>query len=437
MKPPSQRRRLGLLFLCVFSLGVVACGKKGPPLAPLARVPAAPANVQAIRVGDEVFVSFTVPAANTSGQAPADMDAVDLYAFTGAMAPPGPDPTQYARKIGTYAVVPALPPAPAPPEGAPAPPPAAPRAFVQGETAVVTETLGPEAMAPTPVTAADMRAAAAPEAPRAEGPLVASLSGSGLSRYYFLVASGQRRRASVPSALVTVPIDPGSGAPQKVEVSYTADAIVLQWAPPADARLAQPAPADATLLPAKPLVASPPATTYHVFEVPRGAPAEPDIYQRSRPVPLTQAPVATPQASIAGTVAFNVERCFVVRPIDTINGAVVAGTASEPACVTPVDRFPPAPPQNLAAIAGVGVINLIWEPNAEPDLAGYVVLRGTAPGDTLQALTPSPIRETTYRDESVRPGERYVYAVVAVDNATPQNVSGQSNRVEESPRAPR
>ena len=55
----------------------------------------------------------------------------------------------------------------------------------------------------------------------------------------------------------------------------------------------------------------------------------------------------------------------------------------------------------------------------------------------LQAITPTPIRETTYRDQSVRPGERYVYAVVAVDNANPQNVSGQSNRVEESSRAPR
>jgi hypothetical protein len=113
------------------------------------------------------------------------------------------------------------------------------------------------------------------------------------------------------------------------------------------------------------------------------------------------------------------------------------GQASEPGCVTPVDTFPPAAPQRLAAISGVDVINLIWEANAEPDLAGYLVLRWTAPGGTLQALTPAPIRETTYRDQSVRPGERYVYAVVAVDSATPQNVSGQSNRVEESSRPPR
>jgi hypothetical protein len=135
-------------------------------------------------------------------------------------------------------------------------------------------------------------------------------------------------------------------------------------------------------------------------------------------------------------VRYGEERCFAVRATDTISGALVLGPQSEPACVTPVDTFPPAAPKQLAAIAGVGVINLIWEPNAEADLAGYVVLRGAAPGDTLQAITPSPIRETTYRDEAVTPGVRYTYAVVAVDTATPQNVSGQSNRVEEASRTP-
>ena len=43
-------------------------------------------------------------------------------------------------------------------------------------------------------------------------------------------------------------------------------------------------------------------------------------------------------------------------------------------------------------------------------------------------------RQTTYRDTTVRPGVRYVYVVVAVDTADPQNVSGQSNRAEETAR---
>ena len=123
-----------------------------------------------------------------------------------------------------------------------------------------------------------------------------------------------------------------------------------------------------------------------------------------------------------------------MRPVEQMAGAVVMGPASPTTCVTPADTFPPAAPRSLAAIAGEGVISLIWEPNTESDLAGYLVLRGDAPGDTLRAITPEPVTATTYRDTTARAGTRYVYVVVAVDRATPQNVSAQSNRVEETAR---
>jgi len=83
-------------------------------------------------------------------------------------------------------------------------------------------------------------------------------------------------------------------------------------------------------------------------------------------------------------------------------------------------------------VASAGVINLIWDANAEADLGGYVVLRGEAPGDRLQPLTPAPIKETRYADRTARPGVRYVYQVVAVD--TTGNRSAPSNKVEEAAR---
>jgi predicted small lipoprotein YifL len=427
---PFRRRHLAFLLLVVCAGAGAACGKKGPPLPPMARVPASPANVQAIRVGDEVYVAFDVPAANTSGQTPADMDAVELYAFTGAAPPPGPDPTDHAVRVGTWAVLPSMPVAP---EGEPSASVPAPRAFIQGTRAVVREALTAEARVPTPLPVPS-GGTPTDEEP-APGPIVAPDVATALKRHYFLVATGPRGRASVPSATAAVSLDETARPPTGLELAHTATDITVKWTLPADARTPPP-PADPSLLPSKPLVASPPATTYHVFEVPRTTGAPSDDYQQALPAPLTPNPVASNEASIAGPLVFGAERCFAVRPVDTLAGVVTVGAASAPACITPTDRFPPAPPQRLAAIAGTGVINLIWEPNDEADLAGYVVLRGTAPGDTLQALTPSPIRETTYRDEAVRPGERYVYAVVAVDTAVPQNVSGQSNRVEESPRAP-
>ena len=52
----------------------------------------------------------------------------------------------------------------------------------------------------------------------------------------------------------------------------------------------------------------------------------------------------------------------------------------------------------------------------------------------LTAITPTPIKETSYRDITVKPGTRYIYAIVAVDTATPPNTSPQSARVEETAR---
>jgi hypothetical protein len=118
----------------------------------------------------------------------------------------------------------------------------------------------------------------------------------------------------------------------------------------------------------------------------------------------------------------------------TVLAVSIESAPSERVCATAADTFAPAAPKGLQAVASTGAINLIWDANTEADLAGYVVLRGEAPGDKLQALTPAPIRDTTFRDATAQPGIRYVYAIVAVDRATPPNMSPQSNRAEETAR---
>jgi hypothetical protein len=174
------------------------------------------------------------------------------------------------------------------------------------------------------------------------------------------------------------------------------------------------------------------AHTYNVYESAASPEGQAETL-RTMPSPLNAEPLKT--TSFEDTrLAFGVERCYVVRMVEAEDRVTVESPPSPPACVTPRDTFPPAPPRNLAAVGSEGAVNLIWEPNAEPDFAGYLVLRGEAPGDKLEALTPTPIRETTFRDATATPGVRYVYAVVAVDAATPQNVSVESNRVEESAR---
>jgi hypothetical protein len=160
-------------------------------------------------------------------------------------------------------------------------------------------------------------------------------------------------------------------------------------------------------------------------EVPR-APEVLDV-----PTPVNQAPIAELELK-QPLAAFGQERCFFVRPVDIIDGYHVRGPASPEACIQLTDKFPPAPPGSLRAVASAGTINLIWDPSPAADVAGYVVLRAETPGATLTPLMKDPIAETAWIDRDVRAGVTYAYAVVAVDKT--ENRSAESNRVEETAR---
>jgi hypothetical protein len=149
--------------------------------------------------------------------------------------------------------------------------------------------------------------------------------------------------------------------------------------------------------------------------------------------PLSEKPLEQP-AWTDSRVQFGVERCYVVRTVNVFGPLRIESQPSPRTCVTPVDTFPPSAPKNLAAMSGGGAVSLIWEANTEADLAGYLVLRGEAPAGSLAPLTPEPIKETTFRDTTTKPGVRYVYVVVAVDAAVPPNTSARTSRVEETAR---
>jgi hypothetical protein len=169
---------------------------------------------------------------------------------------------------------------------------------------------------------------------------------------------------------------------------------------------------------------------YEVAPPTLGAPAAPP--PAAQPFPTRLTPTVITSAKFTDQrVEFGAERCYTVRSVETFGTLSVQSEDAVPACIKPSDVFPPAAPKSLAAVASPGAISLIWEPNGESDLGGYLVYRRVAPDGELQLLTPRPIRETTYRDATVEAGTRYIYVVVAVDVSTPPNVSGHSNPVEE------
>ena len=497
---------------------LVACGKKGPPLAPLSLVPDAAGAAAARRVGSTVYLQMTAPNKNANGPGVVALDHLDVFAVTvpaGMLAPANRDLLTSSHLVGQIAIKPppsddeetdsdaeeadprpapgdrvtfveplaekqlqptpdlkfqpipataagagkpgaapgaaqsppsgaaatATPPAgSAPPPGAPTTgtPPAAP-AGSPPPAQVGAPTQASPAQAPssepqaTPSGGAQVPPAAPAQAPAAPAQTAAAAAAAALAssspthavRVYLVRGVTRKGRPGAPSTRLVVPLVDPPPPPGAGSVTFTESAVTVTWIPPVVGRGApSPLTFNVYAAPAR-AVATPPASP----QPPSGQPVQPPA-----PAPINQAPLTDARLEHPGAQP-GVEQCFVVRTVEKVGDATVESEPSTPLCVTPKDIFAPAAPKGLAIVAMDGaVMNLIWDANTEPDLAGYVVLRGEAPGDTLQPLTPQPIHETRYTDATVKPGVRYVYAIVAVDRAAPPNRSAPSARVEETAR---
>ena len=90
------------------------------------------------------------------------------------------------------------------------------------------------------------------------------------------------------------------------------------------------------------------------------------------------------------------------------------------------DEFPPAAPAGLIATPSPASVELSWESNTEPDLAGYRVYRSTGGGAFEKVADVNEI--PAYSDHAVERGKTYRYAVTAMDKSG--NESGRSATVE-------
>jgi fibronectin type 3 domain-containing protein len=155
-----------------------------------------------------------------------------------------------------------------------------------------------------------------------------------------------------------------------------------------------------------------------------------DVTGPGAAVRLTATPL-TDAKYVDRRIEWGQKRCYTVRTAETIGSFTVESDAPSPVCDTLVDTFPPSAPKGATGIASEGAINLIWEPNTEKDLAGYIVLRAAAPSQELQPVTSAPIQETSFRD-AVQSGVQYTYVVKAIDRAG--NASAASAPVVETAR---
>lgn len=215
-----------------------------------------------------------------------------------------------------------------------------------------------------------------------------------VAHYVIVGATGRRKGPASP--IVSVPLGALPAAPSDLKPTYDEKTLTLAWSPGS------------------------PDQKFRVYQIPNQAtPVERKL--------LTAEPLATP--TFAQPVELGKELCFTITAVETVGKATVEGPGLGPACITPQDKFPPPAPQKLRPQLSGGAVLLDWTPVDVSDLGGYIVLRTDGTNDTLQPLTREPIAETTYEDKNVQAGVTYVYAVIAVDRATPPNPSPPSERV--------
>jgi len=416
-----------LCCLAVAGLAVAGCGKKGPPLAPLVRAPGRAMDVSALRTGDTVSITFRVPSANIDDTKPADIARVDVYAYTAMEQNDVRDPRRMALMGSVPVRKPPEPESEKKKGSKPKPPPPPEPGEDQGALVTLSETLTPDMLTPlAPDRKPRVPVQAEPvswfDTPRV-APLVGPAPRVEPRRFYVVYGVSRAGSRGAASPRPAVPLGPPPAAPTRPTLEVTESGVVVSWTVPPNARLPYQEPAEGDVLKAATRgMEAAPALSYVVYRL------APD-----GPVRLTAKPV-TDRTFTEAAVEYGAERCYDVRTV-TAQGIVSFESAPSPrACVTPADTFPPAAPASLAAVAGEGAISLIWEGVGAADLAGYLVLRGEGPGGELTPLFEAPIKETTYRDSTAKPGVRYVYAVVAVDTATPPNRSALSNKVEETAR---
>ena len=150
-------------------------------------------------------------------------------------------------------------------------------------------------------------------------------------------------------------------------------------------------------------------------------------------------------AQIGHTYRYSAQRVRTVVAGDQAVGDQTLEVRSVPSAAVTVamlDVFPPDIPAGLVAVPGFAeeqkpAIDLSWDPNMEPRIAGYrVYRRDVSPqgqagaSDSWQRLGTELVRVPAYRDPTVTAGRRYAYRVTAVNEVG--NESAPSGEVAET-----
>jgi hypothetical protein len=348
------------LLPCLLLVLLSACGKKGPPLAPLQLLPARIEDLAVTRAHDEVQARFTLPVANQDGTQPASLGAVELYGLSGKPLDRFGKPLgdvelfRYATLVGRVDVespppVDEEPPPTAKEEGTSAAPPPKPALPpdprpAQGETVTLRETITAELM--KPFVHPQMRTTRSEnlhEELRPGTPLWWPEEEEQFSRVYVAVGISRKGQRGAPSARVSVPLVDPPAAPGTLTLAHDASSILVKWPSAPGARLPIQGAGGGPAAPAAPAAATP---------APDGSPT-------AAPTPPLAPLASKPAIPSAGLTTYNVYDAKAVAAFE--EAARANGTASTPAASRP-SVTPRNAPAGTSASTGIRSSEIVASP---------------------------------------------------------------------------
>jgi hypothetical protein len=138
--------------------------------------------------------------------------------------------------------------------------------------------------------------------------------------------------------------------------------------------------------------------------------------------PINRGPVTETTFTDSG-VENGKEYCYTVNGTDRREDISLEGPGSPEICARPSDSTPPAAPADLTFTRGTGFVILNWSESSEADVAGYRIYRHLGKDGRFSLLTHGLLSSPYYKDESIKPGSVYYYAVTSVDSSVAANES--------------
>jgi len=351
-----MKRTLAKLGLCLSVPALLAsCGAPGVPIPPALELPRPAADLRAVRKGDKVFLSWTVPARTTEGQSIRHMGATRVCRTLEAGA-------DCKHPIAELA-----------PTQLPAP----------GQGKAGSQNLNPRAVF-VDILSREFES-----------------QNSTAEIAYAVEVQNENRRSAGLSNQVKVPAAPVLAPPENFAAQVTAQGVLVSW----------------SCVSGNTAAAS--ASVRYLVRVYRKSEdgkndarvGEADALDCSKPNLLDQT------FDWERNYLYRANVVTRVAPPEKLELEVEGDDTPEVKVFTH-DIFPPGVPSGLqAAYSGVGqapFVDLIWAPVTDADLAGYNIFRHEEGGEPVR-INSELVKTPAYRDTQVASGKKYFYSVSAVD----------------------